>query len=159
MNTNDVITTPTAAPKLHELEALVVTAVSTGKYLKARGVPVLFDDGTKAQLIESYLRFPGAVVVVLPVLIWEKRDQSATSWSADATVAVAVMVAPRSNAKEGGANAEVLQLCTDVTNAICRYPRHPGGEFFKIHSESGKLLTNDEGLRIYELKFVKEILS
>ena len=158
-NTIDVITTPTAAPKLHELEPLLVAAAGTSKYLKDRGVSVIFDDGTKAPEIEAKLRFPGAVVVVLPVLMWEKIDQSGGVWSAMATVALAVMLAPRANFKESAANANVLQLCADLETAVCKYPRHPGGKFIEIHPESGKLLTNDDGLRIYEMKFLKEVVA
>lgn len=148
------------APELKDVQSLAKTAIEAWSFFQDGGtgqhVDVISDTGLQEKNVAKKLRDKGAVVVVYPVLTWKLRDQSGGMVVIDATLLVKVKINPEVNADEAG--ADIYEVCSEVTKAMCRYNRHPGGEFFKIDSDSGALSQFDKGLWEYDLLFTKEVL-
>lgn len=152
-----------AAPKLKEVQALAKTAISAASYFASGGtganVGVVSDTGTQDKTVEKKLRQTGACVVVYPLLTWKVRDQVDGTWLVDVTLLVRVKLNPEVNSASGGAGVDIYEVCEKVTEALCTYERHPGGERFKVHEDAGTLSQFDPGLWEYDLLFTKEVTS
>jgi hypothetical protein len=108
------------------------------------GISVVQVDGTQEASVEGYLRDPGAVLLVGPVLEFNPRpiDQAAGAALGDARLMVGVAVNPNVNgARENPWDFE--QLRAGVSSALLSVAADDHGERYRLISE--KLSDFDPG--------------
>lgn len=145
-------------PKFSEIQATAKDAIAAASLFKSKGIGVVADKGKSDKTVERHLRSKGFCIVIPPLIHWKLRDQSDAAWIFDVTVLVKIKLNPDRNSDDDGANIDIYEAVVEVTNALCRHTRQPGGERFEIAEDAGVLSQFDQGLWEYDLLFTKEVM-
>jgi hypothetical protein len=144
---------------LSNLQTTVAAAITGHTFFStAPAVPVIVDDGTSKNGLETALRTKGFAVLVLPVLGVDLKDQGdGKTFTGEAEVMVKLLVNPHINPLPTGAQRNIHGAISAAVAAVLGWTPGLGDRRFKVADQSISISAADEGLLAYDVGFTKQI--
>lgn len=140
---------------LHTTLAQIISANRI--FQKSPRIQCLIGDGLQHPMVKRQLANVGCVVVIDPILrAWARDPDSHQGLTITAEVGIRVLLNPKVNASETGANRPIYEVMASIADSVLGWqPDSTGDHRFEVAERFIEIKHQDPGLLEYQLTFLK----
>ena len=143
---------------LTHLHTAMAQIISTNRqFQKPPRIQCLVGDGLQHPMVKRQLEKTGCVVVIDPILRARARNpESHQGLTLDAEIGIRVLMNPKVNASETGANRHIYEVMASIADSVLGWqPDSNGDHRFEVAERFIEIKQQDPGLLEYQLTFLK----